>query len=175
MADSLEIFEDEIVPPSDHAVPRGIAAVLGLAAVIALTVLLFGAATIGAIVGVVWLETRPAQVDVVGLNQLSCRVTGKEMVVSATVAKGPDFADDFAVGLLGWEPDALYFDSDPTIEEAGIEPGDIVSFSGPAARADEVTGVRMGIWRGEPGYAQTVPMTIEVSDTGCVASSAVTP
>jgi hypothetical protein len=175
MADSpLDIFENEAAPPPDRTVCRGIGAILGLAAVIAGTVILVGSAAVGAIVGLVWVATQPAYVEVVAFTQLSCRVTTHDVVVSATIARGPDYASDFAVGLIGWEPETLYFDSDPSVEDAGVELDDVVSFSGPAERVDEITGVRMGIWRGEPGYAQTVPLTVTLTEGGCVASTPLT-
>ena len=155
----------------DHPVRRGIAAILSLAGVIAGVILLVGTVVVVGTVGLIGLLFTPSQVDVVSFTQLSCRQSAGNVVVSATISEGADFDSDFSVGLKGWDPESLYFQTDLAEDADSLEPGDRVSFSGPVDRADEITGVRMGIWRGEPGYAQTIPLTVRVGDGGCVASA----
>jgi hypothetical protein len=95
---------------------------------------------------------------------------GHDVVVSATIARGPEFESDFGVALGAWVPDGIAFDSDRPPDAPSLVPGDRVTFSGPADRADEITGVQMSVWRGEPGYTQTVPLTVHAANASCTAS-----
>jgi len=167
----LDIFEDESALPPDPSVRRGIGAILGLAAVIAGVTLLVGTVVVMGSIGLIRLFFTPAQVDVVSFTQLSCRQSAGTVVVSVTISHGVAFDEDFFVGLRGWDPESVPFETDLADDADSLAPGDRVTFSAPADRADEITGVQMGIWRGEPGYAQIVPLNVRVGDGGCVAST----
>jgi hypothetical protein len=166
----LDIFKQGTTQAPDATVRRGVGAVLGLATLIAGIVLLLSTVVIVVVGGVAEVLLSPSQVDVVAFTQLGCQRTTHDVVVSATIARGPDFDTDFGVALAGWNPEDVPFETGRPVDGPSLAPGDRVSFSAPTEHVDEITGVRMTVWRGEPGYAQIVPLVVRLEADGCTAS-----
>jgi hypothetical protein len=170
MDDELGIFETQDEAPQQNAAVRGTGAVAGLAVVIAVVVLLVLAVFMAVGMSLARMF-EPTRVEVVTLEHPSCTVISeREFLITSTIGTGPDYESSFFVGLHGWSPDGVYFRNPVTGDAESLAPGDPVTFGGPVARADDILGVEMDIWRGEPGYAQTIPLRVQISGDRCRVS-----
>jgi hypothetical protein len=134
------------------------------------SILLGAVILVGAFVGFVSFAFQPSRVDVVTLENPSCVISGGQFVVTATIGRGPDYDASFFVGLRGWDDEAVEFHSSLADDADSLVPGDHIAVSGPVARAPEIRGIDMDIWRGEPGYAQTVPLSLEIDGADCAVT-----
>lgn len=110
--------------------------------------------------------SKPTVVRVAALENATCQVVGANAYVTVTIVEGPEYESDFYVGVRRWSPDSVPFSSSlPTGEP--VEMGDTVAVVAPLNRSDEISGLEMLVARGEPGYAQTIPLTISSTGAEC--------
>jgi hypothetical protein len=101
------------------------------------------------------------------LTEPDCEVVGDDVVVGLTIGRGPEFDESFDLGVRGWEPDSIPSVSSLPADDPSVEIGDRVTLGAPSDRVDEIDGVEMFVWRGEPGDAQTIPVTVSVRGDEC--------
>jgi hypothetical protein len=162
--DGLEIFAEESEPASDPVVRRGIGAILGLAGILAVTILGIGAITAGAIVGLVWLVGSPKNVDEFSASTVGCVLVHGEVLVTVKLEHGADFRDRGDVFVYDWVPDVVH-DLDPRTSF-----DDEIQLNALASQAADIHQLVVQFGRGEVASQQTFEVDIDVGASSCTVS-----
>ena len=162
--DGLDIFAQESGRPSDPVVRRGIGAILGLAGILAVTILGIGAITAGAIVGLVWLAASPKNVDEFSASTVGCVLVRGEVLATVKLEHGSDYRDRGDVFAYDWIPDVVH-DLDP---RTSVD--DEIRLTALASQAEDIHQLVIEFGKGEVASQQTFDVGIQVGANSCTVS-----
>jgi hypothetical protein len=161
----LGIFASQATEAPGAPIRKGLAGIGALAVIIAGTSILLSGMIVAAFVGFLWLAFSPSPIDAYRFAEVDCATVRDAVEISAVVTQGPDFDERLSFIRYEWDPQTQA----PQDLSERFEIGATVTFVVARHLTDDLRGLTLYMSTGEPGFMQSMPVSVEVAGESCTA------